>query len=134
VKFFSKESIIDAATGAIVLVGVLVSATLISTTVTADDMKHQSMNTHAGHNMQHSAGQMMAEEVITKGVINGVLSDSKQLKVHHQPIPEWTMSEMQMKFFLAPDLSISDFSEGQQIHFRLKQENMMKFTITELLD
>lgn len=91
------------------------------------------------HSMNHKHKQMasvqsMAEVVTTSGVVKGVLAQTNQLKVQHQRIPEWDMREMQMKFNLAPGMQASDFKEGQPIEFRLKQQNMMKFTITEVID
>ncbi|WP_432472611.1 copper-binding protein [Amphritea sp. HPY] len=137
-KLISSNSFLTAATAAAALVGAIVTATLISTTVTAGDMKHQQPvmagAEHSQHNMENHAGmKMMAEEVIATGMVKGVLSNTAQLKVQHQPIAEWKMAAMQMKFNLAPGISVADFQEGQHIRFRLKQENMMKFTITEVL-
>lgn len=136
-KLVSSNSFLTAVTAAAALIGAIVSATLISTTVIAGDMKHQSSTTsadHSQHNMSnHSGMNMMAEEVIATGMVKGVLTETAQLKVQHQPIAEWKMSAMQMKFNLAPGISVADFQEGQHIRFRLKQENMMKFTITEVL-
>ncbi len=88
--------------------------------------------------MQHrmvgdSTIQMMAETVIVTGVVKRLLADTGQVIVQHQPIPDWNMSAMQMKFDLTSGLSTTDFTEGRQIRFRLQQSNMMKFTIVELL-
>jgi Cu/Ag efflux protein CusF len=105
-------------------------------------MSHESMSQgsmsqeHQSHAMNHSAQamNMMASDVLISGVVKGVLSETGQLKIQHQAIPEWSMGAMQMKFTLASGLSAADYREGQQIKFRLQQENMMKFTITEILD
>ncbi|GGK75260.1 copper-binding protein [Amphritea balenae] len=129
-KSFDKNSVLTAVTTAALLVGAIASATLISTTVAAGDMKSE----HKHHNMQANADMKpMAEVVMVDGVVKRVIADSNQLIVHHQPIAAWTMAEMQMKFNLADGLSVADFNEGQKIHFKLKQENMMKFTIIEVL-
>ncbi|MEH6579557.1 MAG: copper-binding protein [Amphritea sp.] len=106
--------------------------------------KHQDSAAMAGDNaMSHDAMSsenqshamnMMASDVLISGVVKGVLSETGQLKIQHQAIPEWSMGAMQMKFTLASGLSAADFSEGQQIKFRLHQENMTKYTITEILD
>lgn len=137
-KLVSSDSFLTAVIAAAALIGAIVSATLISTTVTAGDMKHQQPamagTEHSQHQMENHAGMnMMAEEVVATGVVKDVLTETAQLKVQHQPIAEWKMSGMQMKFNLAPGISVADFQEGQHIRFRLKQENMMKFTITEVL-
>ncbi len=89
------------------------------------------------HKMEHkqmASAQSMAEVVTTSGVVKGVLADTNQLKVQHQRIPEWDMRQMQMKFNLAPGMQAADFKEGQAIRFHLKQQNMMKFTITDVID
>lgn len=72
-------------------------------------------------------------EVVTTGVVKSVLTQAKLLKIQHQKIPEWDMQAMQMKFSLAPNLNIQDFKQGQTIKFRLKHNNMMKFTVLEVL-
>lgn len=116
--------------------GTFISAALITNTVSAGDMQHQhaQMSKHSGHQMEgKTAMQMMAKEVITEGVVSRINGETAQLIIHHQPIPEWKMSEMQMKFGLGPGLALKDFEVGQQIRFRLQHENMMKFTITEVL-
>lgn len=94
----------------------------------------QDTASHAMH--QHGSSKMkpMAAEVVTSGVVKGVLVETSQLKIRHQPIPEWSMGAMQMKFSLAPGMSTEEFSNGQQIKFRLRQENMMEFTILEVLE
>ncbi|MBR9867857.1 MAG: copper-binding protein [Oceanospirillales bacterium] len=76
---------------------------------------------------------MLMNEVVVDGVVKRVLAGSGQIMVKHQPIPEWNMSAMQMKFNLADGLSVTDFTEGQSIRFRLKQSSMMTFTIVKLL-
>ncbi|WP_261841599.1 copper-binding protein [Aliamphritea ceti] len=89
------------------------------------------------HKMMHkqvASAQSMAEVVSTSGVVKGVLAETNQLKVQHQRIPEWDMRQMQMKFNLAPGLQATDFQEGQEIRFRLQQQNMMTFTITDVAD
>mgnify|MGYP000144404988 CR=1 FL=1 len=73
------------------------------------------------------------KEVITTGVVKSVLTQTKQLKIQHQMIPEWDMKAMQMKFNLAPNLDIKDFKQGQTIKFRMEHKNMMKFTVLEVL-
>lgn len=94
----------------------------------------QDTASHAMH--QHGSSKMkpMAAEVVTSGVVKGVLVETSQLKIRHQPIPEWSMGAMQMKFSLAPGMSTEEFSNGQQIKFRLRQVNMMEFTILEVLE
>ncbi len=94
----------------------------------------QDSGSHSMHHHSASTTEAQVAEVITSGVVKGVLPSTNQLKIRHQPIPEWSMGAMQMKFFLAPYLEISDFQEGQQIKFRLHQKNMMKYTILEVLD
>ncbi|MEH6442744.1 MAG: copper-binding protein [Oceanospirillaceae bacterium] len=71
--------------------------------------------------------------VVTTGVIKSVLTQTKQLKIQHQMIPEWDMQAMQMKFSLALPLKIENFKEGQTIKFRMRHSNMMKFTVLEIL-
>lgn len=78
--------------------------------------------------------QMAVDEVVAEGVVKRIFADSKQVMVQHQPIPEWNMSAMQMKFNLADGLSVADFKEGQAIRVRLQQSNMMKFTVVKLLE
>lgn len=118
----------------------IVFAGLIGTTVLAADMPSQSamQSSEGGISLQHrmasdSAMPMMAETVIVSGEVKRLLADTGQVIVQHQPIPDWNMSAMQMRFDLADGLSVADFTEGQQIRFRLQQSNMMKFTIVELL-
>ena len=94
----------------------------------------QDSSAHSMHQHKTPTAQAPVAEVITSGVVKGVVPSTKQLKIRHQPIPEWSMGAMQMKFFLAPYLQISDFHEGQKIKFRLHQKNMMKYTILEVLD
>lgn len=100
----------------------------------SDDSKHMTQHAAAKSSDAHSAMNMVADEVVTEGVVQRILADSNQLIVRHQPIPLWNMGAMQMKFNLAEELSVSDFQPEQKIRFRLKQNNMMKFTITELLE
>ena len=132
-----KWAVISGVSATVLVTGTLLGAMLSSNPVVAGSMQHQhgqSAESHGQHKMAaNQPMQQMAQEVITEGVVSRIIGDSSQLIVHHQPIPEWKMSEMQMKFGLAPNLSVSDFSEGQAIRFRLKHENMMKFTITEVL-
>ncbi|UTW04199.1 copper-binding protein [Amphritea atlantica] len=98
-------------------------------------MSHNSGSHNAEHSSSKSTSMKMAvEEVVAEGVVKRVLADSNQIMVHHQPIPEWNMSAMQMKFNLADGLSVADFKEGQAIRFRLQQSHMMKFTIVKLLE
>lgn len=99
-------------------------ATLGSDTVAKD---------HSHHMAAHSDKAAMAEVVETQGVIKRILPEQGQLIIQHEAIPEWQMMAMQMKFGLAPELSIDNFSVGQQIRFRLHQENMMRYTVLELL-
>jgi len=133
VKLISNKSIITVFTAAVVCAGATVGVN-----ASAHDKKHQepamAAAEHSQHKMENHAGMnMMAEEVIATGMVKGVLTETAQLKVQHQPISEWKMAGMQMRFQLAPGISAADFKEGQHIRFRLKQENMMKFTITEVL-
>lgn len=93
----------------------------------------ETMSHANGHAMNHTA-QAMASEVVTAGVVKAVLADTRQLKVQHQAIPEWDMGAMQMKFGLAEGISPAQFSDGQQIKFRLRQEHMMTYVITEVLE
>ncbi len=108
----------------------LVSCTVLlwAAALTAQAEEHKMMH------KQVASAQSMAEVVTTSGVVKGVLVQSNQLKVQHQRIPEWDMHQMQMKFNLAPGMQATDFQEGQTIRFHLKQENMMKFTITDVVD
>jgi len=94
----------------------------------------QDSGSHSMHQHSVSTTQAQVAEVITSGVVKGILPSTNQLKIRHQPIPEWSMGAMQMKFFLAPYLEITDFHEGQKIKFRLHQKNMMKYTILEILE
>lgn len=107
---------------------------LTSFQAVAQDSSAHSMHQHKTPMAQAPVAQAPVAEVITSGVVKGVVPSTKQLKIRHQPIPEWSMGAMQMKFFLAPYLQISDFHEGQKIKFRLHQKNMMKYTILEVLD
>ncbi|MCO4757992.1 MAG: copper-binding protein [Oceanospirillaceae bacterium] len=112
-----------------VVVGLSTYFALSGFQAVAQDSKPHSMHQHSA-----SATQAQVAEVITSGVVKGILPSTNQLKIRHQPIPEWSMGAMQMKFFLAPYLEITDFQEGQEIKFRLHQKNMMKYTILEILD
>lgn len=94
----------------------------------------QESNSHAMHQHTTSTAHAPVAEVTTSGVVKGIVRSTNQLKIRHQPIPEWSMGAMQMKFFLAPYLEITDFHEGQKIKFRLYQKNMMQYTILEILD
>jgi Cu/Ag efflux protein CusF len=81
-----------------------------------------------------NAAQMnKQEEVVTTGVVKSVMTETNQLKIKHQMIPEWDMKAMQMKFNLAPNLNVKDFKQGQTIRFRMKHKDMMKFTVLEVL-
>ncbi|MDI3326337.1 copper-binding protein [Pontibacterium granulatum] len=95
----------------------------------AEDMASHSMHQHGSPKMKP-----MTVEVVANGVVQSVMAETNQLKIRHQPIPEWSMGAMQMKFSLAPGMSTKVFRHGQQIKFRLRQENMMEFTILEVLD
>ncbi|MBU2966004.1 copper-binding protein [Amphritea sp. 2_MG-2023] len=106
----------------------LVVSFMLSPSSRATEMAHQSEHQHSGMNMNE-----IVDEVVVVGVIKRILPESNQLIVQHEPIPEWTMSAMQMKFNLADGLSATDFKPGQQIRARLKQEHMMTFTITQWL-
>lgn len=88
---------------------------------------------HSHHTAAHTGAAALAEVVETEGVIKRILPENGQLIIQHEAIPEWNMMAMQMKFSLAPELSIEDFSVGQQIRFRLHQQDMMRYTILELL-
>ena len=127
------------------LITLIMNATLISVPAfsqdmqhhsyaSSDDSKHMTQHATAKSSDAHSAMNMVKDEVVTEGVVQRILADSNQLIVRHQPIPLWNMGAMQMKFNLAEELSVSDFQLEQKIRFRLKQDNMMKFTITELLE
>ena len=120
-----------------ILVATLMAAGLISQTMAATDMQHQSVqHNESKHGSMHHATESdsaMQGEVVVEGVVKRVLAESKQLIVKHQPIPQWNMSAMQMKFDLADTLFVSDFKVDQKIRMRLKQSHMMKFTILELL-
>ena len=127
------------------LIALITNLTLISFPVFAQDMQHHSHASsddskqvvqHAAvkSSDNHSAMNMIADEVVTEGVVQRILVDSKQIIVRHQPIPLWNMGAMQMKFNLSEGLSVPDFQPGQKIRFKLKQDKLMKFTITELLD
>nr|WP_228050858.1 copper-binding protein [Pontibacterium sinense] len=94
----------------------------------------QDSGAHSMHQHSAATAETQVAEVVTSGVVKGILPSTNQLKVRHQPIPEWSMGAMQMKFFLAPYLEITDFHEGQKIKFRLHQKNMMKYTILEVLE
>ena len=127
------------------LIALITNLTLISFPVFAQDM-HQHSHANSDNSKQveqhasakssdtYSAMNMVADEVVTEGVVQRILADSNQVIVRHQPIPLWNMGAMQMKFNLSEGLSVPDFQPGQTIRFKLKQDNLMKFTITELLD
>ncbi|BBB25643.1 hypothetical protein AMJAP_1046 [Amphritea japonica ATCC BAA-1530] len=119
------------------LATVVMVAGLISIATAATDMQHQSgQHSESKHATMHhamKADSAMQGEVVVDGVVKRVLTDSKQIIVQHQPIPQWNMSAMQMKFDLADGLLVSDFKVDQEIHFRLGHKNMMKFTILELV-
>lgn len=111
---------------------VMMASTLISTVLCAADMQLDSVGHTAEPRLSENAPMQM-NEVVVDGVVKRVLAGSGQIMVKHQPIPEWNMSAMQMKFNLADGLSVTDFTEGQSIRFRLKQSSMMTFTIVKLL-
>lgn len=111
------------------VVGFSAFFTLTGVPAVAQDSNSHSMYHHAAPN-----AKAPVSEVITSGVVKGIVPSTNQLKIRHQPIPEWSMGAMQMKFFLAPYLEISNFHEGQKIKFRLHQKNMMQYTILEVLD
>lgn len=111
---------------------VMMASTLISTVLCAADMQLDSVGHTAEPRLSENAPMLM-NEVVVDGVVKRVLAGSGQIMVKHQPIPEWNMSAMQMKFNLADGLSVTDFTEGQSIRFRLKQSSMMTFTIVKLL-
>ncbi|WP_417226121.1 copper-binding protein [Amphritea sp.] len=106
----------------------LMVSLMLSPPSRAADMAQQSGHQHGNMNMN-----AMADEVIAVGIVKRILPESNQLIVQHEPIPEWMMSAMQMKFNLADGLSATAVKPGQQIRFRLKQEHMMRFTITQWL-
>ncbi|MCV6611018.1 MAG: copper-binding protein [Amphritea sp.] len=115
--------------------GIVLSALLSSMMITspASIASESVSENHSHHMAAHTEKAAMAEIVHTQGVIKRILPEQGQLIIQHEAIPEWQMMAMQMKFGLAPELSIDDFSVGQQIRFRLHQENMMRYTILELL-
>lgn len=133
-RFFVKLMIKSVLSGTVALsVVVMMASTLISTVLCAADMQLDSVGHTAEPRLSENAPMLM-NEVVVDGVVKRVLAGSGQIMVKHQPIPEWNMSAMQMKFNLADGLSVTDFTEGQSIRFRLKQSSMMTFTIVKLLN
>lgn len=112
---------------------VMMASTLISTVLCAADMQLDSVG-HTAEPRLSEDTPMQMNEVVVEGVVTRVLAGSGQVMVKHQPIPEWNMPAMQMKFNLADGLSVADFTAGQSIRFRLKQSSMMTFTIVKLLN
>ncbi len=112
---------------------VMMASTLISTVLCAADMQLDSVG-HTAESRLSEDAPMQMNEVVVEGVVKRVIAGSGQIMVKHQPIPEWNMPAMQMKFNLADGLSVADFTAGQSIRFRLKQSSMMTFTIVKLLN
>ena len=54
------------------------------------------------HQHGMSAMNPVVAEVVTSGVIKGVLIEPRQLKVRHQPIPEWSMGGDADEVFTRP--------------------------------
>ncbi len=95
-------------------------------------MPTPAMPMHGDHAQPAHTSDTLTATVNASGIIKAILLNTRQLKVQHDPIVEWHMGSMQMKFQLAADIDISSVKVGQQIRFTLHQQGIGKYVITEL--
>jgi Cu/Ag efflux protein CusF len=100
-----------------------------------EDTKHhhavQSSETMA-HEHQHKSAKPV-DTVRATGIIKAVLLGKHQLKVLHDPIKEWDMVGMQMKFHVSTAIDIQHLKPEQRITFTLRNEGLSRFVLTELI-
>lgn len=102
---------------------------------------HKPMAEHGTHHDHDQAHALVAPStqpaevqatVTVGGVVVAVLPEQRQLKVRHEAIEAWQMGPMQMRFEVAPQVSLDDVHAGQRIQFKLRREGIGRFQIVQL--
>ncbi|WP_197475294.1 copper-binding protein, partial [Oleiphilus sp. HI0079] len=76
----------------------------------------------------------MAQEVLTKGVIEKVMPEMGMVTITHEPITEWDWPTMKMDFGFADSIEPNSFTEGATVDFILRKTGDWDYQITALGD
>ncbi len=87
-----------------------------------------------GQEIKHLSGTDRTEAVFARGVVRAVISESRRVRIYHEPIAAWKMDAMQMTFHLAPDVDINALKEGMEIKFMTQSPSVGKYVITRFKD
>ena len=78
--------------------------------------------------------EMKGKAIQASGEIKAILTEQRQLMIHHAPINAWAMGAMQMRFRLKHAIDISGMMVGQEINFMVSYQGPGNYLITELLE
>lgn len=79
-----------------------------------------------------SQGAAAGETVWAKGVVTGVIMSKQQIKIAHEPVPEWGWKKMKMKFQVAADIDLMTVKKKQTIEFLLERGDDGKAIIIQI--
>ncbi|MCW8883852.1 MAG: copper-binding protein [Motiliproteus sp.] len=89
---------------------------------------------HHGHDMKAMKQMSEQKAVDAVGVIHQIDASERVLKIQHEPIADWNMGAMRMKFHAAPGVDLSNLKEGQKIKFKTSNPKVGRYVVTEIVE